>query len=87
MKHHAFMLWSLIIFSFSVLASSDYFPGLQQASWEIFIDDFGSKTPQPPVNTNKKQARKISSPSSFTIKPMKPTPTNGAKRESTFSRT
>ncbi|EDU0567283.1 virulence factor, partial [Salmonella enterica subsp. salamae] len=37
MKHHAFMLWSLIIFSLPVLASSDHFPGLQQASWEIFI--------------------------------------------------
>ncbi|EHD6612015.1 virulence factor, partial [Salmonella enterica] len=24
MKHHAFMLWSLLIFSFHVLASSDH---------------------------------------------------------------
>lgn len=43
MKHHAFMLWSLLIFSFHVLASSDHCSGLQQASWEIFIYDFGSK--------------------------------------------
>ncbi|HCJ4596561.1 TPA: virulence factor, partial [Salmonella enterica] len=39
MKHHAFMLWSLLIFSFHVLASSDHCSGLQQASWEIFIYD------------------------------------------------
>lgn len=35
MKHHAFILWSLLIFSFHVLASSGHYPGLQQASWEI----------------------------------------------------
>ncbi|VFS07552.1 virulence protein PagD [Salmonella enterica subsp. houtenae] len=58
MKHHAFMLWSLIIFSFPALASSCRSPGLQQTSWEIFIYDFGSKTPQPPASTDKKQARK-----------------------------
>ncbi len=46
MKHHAFMLWSLLIFSFHVLASSGHCSGLQQASWDIFIYDFGSKTPQ-----------------------------------------
>lgn len=51
MKHHAFMLWSLLIFSFHVLASSGHCSGLQQASWDIFIYDFGSKTPQPPTNT------------------------------------
>lgn len=28
MKHHAFMLWSLLIFSFHVLASSDHCSGL-----------------------------------------------------------
>lgn len=44
MKHHAFMLWSLLIFSFHVLASSGHCSGLQQASWDIFIYDFGSKT-------------------------------------------
>lgn len=87
MKHHAFMLWSLIIFSLPVLASSDHFPGLQQASWEIFIYDFGSKTPQPPTNTDKKQARQISSPSCSTPKPMVTAPTNGAKKGNTFSRT
>lgn len=87
MKHHAFMLWSLIIFSLPVLASSDHFPGLQQASWEIFIYDFGSKTPQPPTNTDKKQARQISSPSCSTPKPMVPAPTNGTKKGNTFFRT
>lgn len=35
MKHHAFMLWSLLIFSFHVLASSGHCSGLQQASWDI----------------------------------------------------
>ncbi|MGK7292702.1 virulence protein PagD, partial [Salmonella enterica] len=44
MKHHAFMLWTLLIFSSHVLASSGHYPGLQQASWDIFIYDFGSKT-------------------------------------------
>ncbi|ECI0415874.1 virulence factor [Salmonella enterica subsp. salamae] len=87
MKHHAFMLWSLIIFSLPVLASSDHFPGLQQVSWEIFIYDFSSKTPQPPTNTDKKQARQISSPSCSTTKSMMPAPTNGAKKGNTFSRT
>lgn len=53
MRHHAFMLWTLLIFSFHVLASSGHCSGLQQASWEIFIYDFGSKTPQPPTNTDK----------------------------------
>ncbi|EAT6911647.1 virulence protein PagD, partial [Salmonella enterica] len=33
MKHRAFMLWSLLIFSFHVLASSGHCSGLQQASW------------------------------------------------------
>ncbi|ECF6028631.1 virulence factor [Salmonella enterica] len=87
MKRHAFMLWSLIIFSLPVLASPDHVPGLQQASWEIFIYDFGSKTPQPPTNTDKKQARQISSPSCSTTKPMISAPTNGAKKRNTFSRT
>lgn len=87
MKHHAFMLWSLIIFSFPVMASSNHFPSLQQASWEIFIYDFGSKTPQPPTNIDKKQARQIGSPSCSTITPMMPVPTNGAKKGNTFSRT
>ncbi|EJH2658993.1 virulence factor [Salmonella enterica] len=87
MKHHAFMLWSLIIFSFPVMASSTYFSGLQQASWEIFIYDFGSKTPQPPTNIDKKQARQIGSPSCSTITPMMPVPTNGAKKGNAFSRT
>ncbi|EAA6647616.1 virulence factor, partial [Salmonella enterica subsp. enterica] len=27
MKHHAFILWSLLIFSFHVLASSGHYPG------------------------------------------------------------
>lgn len=57
MKHHAFILWSLLIFSFHVLASSDHCSGLQQASWEIFIYDFGSKTPQPPASTDKKASQ------------------------------
>lgn len=86
MKHHAFMLWSLIIFSLPVLASSYRSPGLQQASWEIFIYDFGSKTPQPPANTDKKQARKINSPFCSTTKPMMPAPTNGSKKENTLTR-
>lgn len=76
MKHHAFMLWSLLIFSFHVLASSGHCSGLQQASWDIFIYDFGSKTPQPPTNTDKKQARQISSPSCPTTKPMMSAPVN-----------
>ncbi|EDD0500538.1 virulence factor [Salmonella enterica subsp. diarizonae serovar 50:z52:z35] len=87
MKHHAFMLWSLIIFSLPVLAHSYRSVSLQQASWEIFIYDFGSKTPQPPANTDKKQTRKISSPSCSTTKPMMPTPIQGSKKENTFSRT
>lgn len=87
MKHHAFMLWSLIIFSLPVLASSYRSPGLQQASWEIFIYDFGSKTPQPPTNTDKKQARQISSPSCPTTKPMMSAPVNDARKGNTFSRT
>ncbi|EQB0701851.1 virulence protein PagD [Salmonella enterica subsp. enterica serovar Dublin] len=78
MKHHAFMLWSLLIFSFHVLASSGHCSGLQQASWDIFIYDFGSKTPQPPTNTDKKQARQISSPSCPTTKPMMSAPVNDA---------
>ncbi|EBW2204808.1 virulence protein PagD [Salmonella enterica subsp. enterica serovar Enteritidis] len=82
MKHHAFMLWSLLIFSFHVLASSGHCSGLQQASWDIFIYDFGSKTPQPPTNTDKKQARQISSPS-----PMMSAPVNDARKGNTFSRT
>lgn len=81
MKHHAFMLWSLLIFSFHVLASSDHCSGLQQTSWEIFIYDFGSKTPQPPTNTDKKQAVQISSPSCPTAKPMMSAPVNDAERE------
>lgn len=87
MKHHAFMLWSLIIFSLPVLASSYRSPGLQQASWEIFIYDFGSKTPQPPTNTDKKQARQISSPSCPTTKPMMSAPVNDARKGNTLSRT
>ncbi|EBS7634841.1 virulence factor [Salmonella enterica] len=87
MKHHTFMLWSLFIFSSPVLASSDHLPGLLQASWEIFIYDFGSKTPQPPTNTDKKPARQISSPSCPTTTLMMPAPTNGAKKGNTFSRT
>ncbi|EAQ8164721.1 virulence factor [Salmonella enterica] len=87
MKHHAFILWSLLIFSFHVLASSGHYPGLQQASWEIFIYDFGSKTPQPPASTDKKQARQISSPSSPTAKPMMSAPVNDARKGNTFSRT
>lgn len=43
MKHHAFILWSLIIFSFPVLASSYRFLGSQQVLLEIFIYDFDSK--------------------------------------------
>ncbi|EBP7492852.1 virulence factor, partial [Salmonella enterica] len=43
MRHHAFMLWTLLIFSFHVLASSGHCSGLQQTSWEIFIYDFGRK--------------------------------------------
>lgn len=92
MKHHAFILWSLLIFSFHVLASSDHCSGLQQASWEIFIweifiYDFGSKTPQPPASTDKKQARQISSPSCPTTKPMMSAPVNDARKGNTFSRT
>lgn len=59
MKHHAFMLWSLLIFSFHVLASSGHCSGLQQASWDIFIYDFGSKTPQPPTNTDKSKPGRL----------------------------
>lgn len=59
MKHHAFILWSLLIFSFHVLASSGHYPGLQQASWEIFIYDFGSKTPQPPASTDKSKPGRL----------------------------
>ncbi|EBX2979813.1 virulence factor [Salmonella enterica subsp. enterica serovar Glostrup] len=87
MKHHAFILWSLLIFSFHVLASSGHYPGLQQASWEIFIYDFGSKTPQPPASTDKKQARQISSPSCPTANPMMSAPVNDARKGNTFSRT
>ncbi|EEP9458867.1 virulence protein PagD [Salmonella enterica] len=87
MKHHAFMLWSLLIFSFHVLVSSGHCSDLQQASWDIFIYDFGSKTPQPPTNTDKKQARQISSPSCPTTKPMMSAPTNDARKGNTFSRT
>ncbi|EBV3277991.1 virulence factor [Salmonella enterica subsp. enterica serovar Wangata] len=87
MKHHAFMLWTLLIFSSHVLASSGHYPGLQQASWDIFIYDFGSKTPQPPTNTDKKQARQVSSPSCPTTKPMMSAPTNDARKGNTFSRT
>ncbi|AUW50884.1 virulence factor [Salmonella enterica] len=87
MKHHAFMLWTLLIFSFHVLASSGHYPGLQQASWEIFIYDFGSKTPQLPTNTDKKQARQISSPSCPTAKPMMSAPVNDARKGNTFSST
>lgn len=87
MKHHAFMLCSLLILSFHVLASSGHYPGLQQASWEIFIYDFGSKTPQPPTNTDKKQARQISSPFCPTTKPMMSAPINDAMKGNTFSRT
>ncbi|EBQ9024587.1 virulence factor [Salmonella enterica subsp. enterica] len=87
MKHHAFILWSLLIFSFHVLASSGHYPGLQQASWEIFIYDFGSKTPQPPASTDKKQARQISSPSCPTTNPMMSAPVNDARKGNTFSRT
>ncbi|EAA3839031.1 virulence factor [Salmonella enterica subsp. houtenae] len=86
MKHHAFMLWSLIIFSFPALASSCRSPGLQQTSWEIFIYDFGSKTPQPPASADKKQARKICSSSCSTTKPRMSEPTNASKKENTFSR-
>ncbi|EAX4643130.1 virulence factor, partial [Salmonella enterica] len=49
--------------------------------------DFGSKTPQPPTNTDKKQARQISSPSCPTAKPMMSAPTNDARKGNTFSRT
>ncbi|HAW6805808.1 TPA: virulence protein PagD, partial [Salmonella enterica subsp. enterica serovar Enteritidis] len=49
--------------------------------------DFGSKTPQPPTNTDKKQARQISSPSCPTTKPMMSAPVNDARKGNTFSRT
>ncbi|EBU5203326.1 virulence protein PagD, partial [Salmonella enterica] len=53
----------------------------------IFIYDFGSKTPQPPASTDKKQARQISSPSCPTTKPMMSAPVNDARKGNTFSRT
>ncbi len=46
MRHH--VLYALVItyiFSFHVLAKLYHCFGLQQASWDIFIYDFGSKTP------------------------------------------
>ncbi|EBP3211804.1 virulence factor [Salmonella enterica] len=90
MKHHAIMLWSLFIFSSPVLANSDHLPGLLQASWEIFIYDFGSKAPQPPTNTDKKPARQTGRSVHRPVlrpPPMMPAPTNGAKKGDTFSRT
>ncbi|EAW4784136.1 virulence protein PagD, partial [Salmonella enterica] len=54
---------------------------------DIFIYDFGSKTPQPPTNTDKKQARQISSPSCPTTKPMMSAPVNDARKGNTLSRT
>ncbi len=43
MRHHA-LCFGHYLFSFHVLASSGHCFGLQQASWDIFIYDFGSKT-------------------------------------------
>ncbi|EDP8628090.1 virulence factor [Salmonella bongori] len=88
MKHHVFMLCSLIIFSFPTLTNAYYARSVQQASWEIFIYDFGSKTPPPPPATaGKKHAKKINLPPCSAMPPKATCPVNETKKNTTFSRT
>ncbi len=71
------MLWSLLIFSFHVLASSGHCFGLQQASWDIFTHDLVVK-PANHLQILIKASQQISSPSCPTTKPMMSAPTNDA---------